>query len=54
MGQGWVGPKGIEVYLQFYVHLGPESPLDERWIMEDRFSSGTSSMPQTWTGRPCS
>jgi len=39
--------------LQFYVHLGPKSPLDEKQIMEDRLSFGTSNMPQTWPGRPC-
>jgi hypothetical protein len=39
--------------LQFYIHLGLESPLDERQIMEDRLSSRTDSMPQTWPGRPC-
>jgi len=37
-------------YLQFYICLGPESPLDERWIMEDKLSSGTRSMSQIWAG----
>jgi hypothetical protein len=40
--------------LQFYVRLGPESPLDKIQIMEDRLSSGTGSMPKTWPGRSCS
>jgi hypothetical protein len=40
--------------LQFYVHLGPESPLDERQIMEDRLSCSTGNMPQTWSGQLCS
>jgi hypothetical protein len=36
--------------LQFYVRLGLESPLDERQIIEDSLSFGTSSMLQTWLG----
>jgi hypothetical protein len=37
---------GSVVYcLQFYVHLEPESPLDERQIMEDRLSTCTGNMP---------
>jgi hypothetical protein len=40
--------------LQFYVCLGPESPLDERQIMEDKLSSGIGSMPQTLLGQLCS
>jgi hypothetical protein len=39
--------------LQFYLRLGPESPLDERQIMEDKLSFSTGSMPQTWAGQPC-
>jgi hypothetical protein len=39
--------------LQFYVRLELESPLDKRQIMEDRLSSGTGNMPQTWLRWPC-
>jgi hypothetical protein len=39
-----VSVAGLNVYcLQFYVRLGPESPLDERQIMENRLSSGTET-----------
>jgi hypothetical protein len=31
--------------LQFYVRLGPESPLNESQIIQDRLSSSTTSMP---------
>ncbi len=48
----WV--QRVHYCLQFYIHLGSESPLDKRQITEDRLSSGTGSMPQTWPGRLCS
>jgi len=35
----------IVYHLQFYIHLGPKSPLDERQIMEDKLSSSIGSMP---------
>jgi hypothetical protein len=36
--------------------LQPESPLDERQIVENRLSSGTDNdnMSQTWSGQQCS
>jgi len=40
--------------LEFYKCLGPESPLNERYIMEDRLSFSTGSMPQIWPGQSCS
>jgi len=40
--------------LQFYIRLGPESPLDKRQIMENKLSSNISNMPQTWPRRLCS
>jgi hypothetical protein len=38
------------VYCLQYVHLGLENPLNKRQIVEDRLSSHTSNMPQTWPG----
>jgi len=41
----------LRVYcLQFYIHLGPKSPLNKTQIMEDKLSSCIGKMPQTWLG----